>query len=221
MMAGGEGDDVYLATERTRLQRRPDRGRYNKAVVHRILDEALLCHVGVAIDGRPHVLPTTIVRIGEAVYLHGGANNRLLTALAAGAPACITVTLVDSIVAGRSGFGCSMDYRSVVIYASAETVADPAEKAAVIAAIVQDIIPGHIVRPPKDKELAATLVLRFPLTEVSAKVRDVGVLDVEEDYATDLWAGVIPLRLEAKPAVPCPRLKPRIETPAYANSYKR
>lgn len=219
-MAEGN-DDAYPVTDRTQLHRRPDRGRYDRAVVHKIIDEALICHVGVSIDGVPHVLPSAIVRVGEAVYLHGGTNNHLLTALAGGAPACITVTLIDSLVAGRSGFGCSMDYRSVVIFATAETVSDPDEKAAIIAATVQDIIPGHVVRPPKPKELAATLVLRFPLLEVSAKVRDVGVLDVEEDYAGDLWAGVIPLRLAAEPAIPCPRLKQDIATPAYAAAYKR
>ena len=220
-MMAADNDGAYPVTDRTRVQRRSDRGRYDKALVHRIIDEALICHIGVVIDGAPHVLPSAIIRIDEAVYLHGGTNNRLLMALAGGAPACITVTLIDSLVAGRSGFGCSMDYRSVVIFAGAETVTDPDEKAAVIAATVQDLIPGHRVRPPKPKELAATLVLRFPLLEVSAKVRDVGVLDVEEDYDGDLWAGVIPLRLTAEPAVPCRRLRPGIATPAFANSYKR
>ncbi len=213
--------DSYTPTERTRLQRRPDRGSYDRALVHAILDEALVCHVGFVLDGRPHVIPTSILRQGESVYIHGSRNNRMLCALADGAPACIEVTLVDSLVAGRSGFGCSMDYRSVVIYAAGERVDGP-EKPGIIDAIVQDLIPGHRVRPPKQKELDATLVLRFPMVEVSAKVRDRGVIDVEEDYARDdLWAGVIPLRLQAGPPQDDVRLKPGIATPDFARNYRR
>lgn len=212
---------TYEPTEKTQVRRRPDRGNYDRAVVHKIIDEALVAHVAFVENGEPRVLPTTIVRIGEDVYIHGSPNNNLLSAIAAGAPACIEMTLVDSIVAGRSGFGCSMDYRSVVIYGRAEQVTEPDEKERIIDALVQDIIPGHIVRQPKRKELAATLVLRFPLIEVSAKIRDAGNIDVEEDYDLDLWAGVIPLRVAAGPGKGCPRLKAGIETPGYALNYKR
>lgn len=164
---------------------------------------------------------TAIVRIGEDVYVHGSAGNYMLTSLAAGAAACITVTLINSIVAGRSGFGCSMDYRSVVIFSRGQKVEDADEKERLVEAFVQHIIPGHRVRAPKPEEIAATVFLRFPLTEVSAKIRDVGNLDVEADYDLDLWAGVIPLRLTAGPGRSCPRLKPGIDVPTYALHYRR
>jgi nitroimidazol reductase NimA-like FMN-containing flavoprotein (pyridoxamine 5'-phosphate oxidase superfamily) len=208
-------------TDRTRIRRRPERGHYDRDVVHRIIDEALVCHVGVSVDGEPYVIPTAIVRIDDHVYLHGSPNNHLLTALAGGAAACIVVTLVDSVVAGRSGFGMSMDYRSVVIFGHAEKITDPAEKTKIVAAYVEDIMPGHIVRPPKPKELAATLFLRFPLTEASAKIRDHGVVDPDEDLALDVWAGVVPLKLAAQPPRDCPDLKKGIATPDYASNYRR
>ena len=211
----------YQPTDTTRLRLRPDRGSYDRDIVHGILDEALVAHVGFVAGGVPRVIPTAIVRIGEAVYIHGSTNNHLLGSLRDGSPACITVTLVDSVVAGRSGFGCSMDYRSVMIFSKAETITDPAQKAKLVERFVQDIIPGHVVRAPKPKELAATVFLRFPIEEVSAKVRDVGVLDVDGDHDLDLWAGVVPLELTAKPARDCPRLKPGIATPAYAQGYRR
>jgi uncharacterized protein len=212
---------VYTPTAKTQVRRRPARGVYDRVTVHRIIDETLVAHVGFVVDGEPRVLPTAIMRIGEHVYVHGSASNHMLRSLAAGAPACITVTLIDSIVAGRSGFGCSMDYRSVVILSRGEPIEDVAEKERLVAAFVQHIIPGHRVRPPKPEELAATLFLRFPLTEVSAKIRDVGNLDVEGDYDLDLWAGVIPLGLSAAPGKSCPRLKPGIDVPAYARAFRR
>jgi nitroimidazol reductase NimA-like FMN-containing flavoprotein (pyridoxamine 5'-phosphate oxidase superfamily) len=208
-------------TDKTRIRRRPERGAYDRDVINRIIDEALVCHIGVAVDGQPRVIPTAIIRIDDHVYIHGSPNNQLLTTLEAGAPACIAVTLVDSIVAGRSGFGMSMDYRSVVIFAKAEKILDPLEKERIVAAFVNDILPGHQVRPPKKKEIAATIFLRFPLTEVSAKIRDHGVMDPQEDHALDLWAGVIPLGLAAGAPRNCADLKPGIPTPDYASHYRR
>ncbi len=212
---------MYTPTPKTQVRRRPARGAYDRETVHRIIDEALVAHIGFVVDGEPRVLPTAIVRIGEDVYVHGSAGNYMLTSLAAGAAACITVTLIDSIVAGRSGFGCSMDYRSVVIFSRGQKVEDADEKERLVEAFVQHIIPGHRVRAPKPEEIAATVFLRFPLTEVSAKIRDVGNLDVEADYDLDLWAGVIPLRLTAGPGRSCPRLTPGIDVPTYALHYRR
>lgn len=214
-------DTSYTPTNTTKLRLRPDRGTYDRQKIHAIIDEALVAHVGFIADGVPRVIPTSIFRIDEAVYIHGSQNNYLLKSLQDGSPACITITLVDSIVAGRSGFGCSMDYRSVMIFSTAEVINDPEIKEPLIAALVEDIIPGHVVRKPKAKEMAATLFLKFSIDEVSAKIRDVGVLDVEGDYELDLWAGRIPLTLTAGAPESCPRLPEGVATPDYAKNYKR
>jgi uncharacterized protein len=208
-------------TDNTRIRRRPERGAYDRDVVNSIIDEALVCHIGVAVDGQPRVIPTAVIRIDDFIYIHGSPNNQLLTTLADGAPACITITLVDSIVAGRSGFGMSMDYRSVVIFAKAEKISSPDEKERIVAAFVEDILPGHSVRPPKKKEIAATVFLRFPLSEVSAKIRDHGVMDPEEDHTLEGWAGVIPLKLTAGTPRNCGDLTPGIPIPDYARNYSR
>lgn len=219
-MAAENEQGAYTPTERTRFRLRPDRGHYDRALVYSIIDEALLCHVSFILDGRPCILPMSILRVDENVYLHGSPKNRMLSALAEGAEVAIAVTHVDAIVAGRSGFGCSVDYRSVIIYASGERVDGP-EKEGIIDRVIQSIVPGHRVRPHKRQELDATLVLRFPLIEVSAKVRDCGNKDFEEDLALDLWAGTIPLRITAGPPQNAPDLAAHIQTPAYALNYRR
>ncbi len=210
---------AYIPTDRSRVRHRPERGVYDQTTVHSIIDEAIVCHVAFVVDGEPRMIPTSIVRIGEDVFLHGSPNNSMLAALASGMPTCITVTHVDAIVAGRSGFGCSVDYRSVVIYSSGSVV-EGAEKVTVLDAVIQSIIPGHRVRSATSKELGATLILRFPLIDVSAKVRACGVRDLEEDYDLDLWAGVIPLKLVAEGVQNDPRLKAGISTPLYALTYR-
>jgi nitroimidazol reductase NimA-like FMN-containing flavoprotein (pyridoxamine 5'-phosphate oxidase superfamily) len=210
----------YIPTERTAVRRRPERASYDRALIHQIIDESLICHVAVVDHGEPRLLPTAIMRIDEDVYIHGGNKNGLLATLADGAPAVISVTLVDGIVAGRSGFGCSMDYRSVIIYGTA-SVLEPERKEAVLDAFVQDLIPGHKVRRLSPSEVAATTVLRFPLAEVSAKVRNHGVSDVAGDYDLDLWAGVIPVSVTAGHPVSDSRLKPGIPVPEWASNYRR
>lgn len=208
-------------TDRTRVRLHSERGVFDREKIYAILDEALVAHVGIAVDGQPRVIPTAILRIDDHVYIHGSPKNQLLIALERGAPASITVTLVDAIVAGRSGFGMSMDYRSVMIYAKAEKISDAAAKESLVAALIQDILPGHIVRPPKKKEIAATVFLRFPLTEVSAKIRDVGVVDPKDDFELDVWAGIVPLKLVGGVPQDCPSLKTGVATPEYAKHYSR
>jgi hypothetical protein len=167
--------------------------------VEAILDEGLVAHVGLAVDGQPFVIPMVYARVGGDLYLHGSAASRLLRALGAGAPVCVTVTLLDGIVLARSAFHHSMNYRSVVIFGPAVVVTDPAERERALAAMVDHAVPGRSeeVRPPDRKELAATLLVRVALDEVSAKVRSGPPIDDERDLEVPVWAGVLPLRLVA------------------------
>jgi nitroimidazol reductase NimA-like FMN-containing flavoprotein (pyridoxamine 5'-phosphate oxidase superfamily) len=176
---------------------------YDADLVHSILDEAWFCHLSFVVDGEPRVLPTLHVRIGETLYVHGSTGSRPLLGAARegepGLPACIAVTLIDGLVLARSQFHHSANYRSVVAHGRATVVTDPAEKAAVLAALVEKIATGRAAdtRPPTAKELAQTSVLAMPLAEVAAKVRNGPVADDEEDYALPHWAGIVPLRVTA------------------------
>jgi len=209
---------TYKATERTRVRRMPKRGVYDREAVHKIIDQAIVCHIGVVADGKPRVIPTAILRIDEFVYLHGSINSQLLKVLAAGAPACITISHIDGLVAARSGFNCAVDYRSVVLFAQAEDVTGMSEKSNVFDKFVEHILPGHKARPPNRKELNATRILRFPIVEVSAKVRDTGVNDFEDDLALDFWAGTIPMKTVFGPPRSCKKLRAGIEIPDYART---
>ena len=216
--------DTYPTTPRTRVRRVPKRAVYDREAIHAILDEALICHVGFVVDGEPRVLPTAIARIGESVYLHGNHKSQMLRALENGAQACITVTHLDGLVVARSGMHSSMNYRSVVIFANG-TRLEGERKRQVLETFVERLIPGRAkdleVRPITDQELDITSVLEFPLEEVSAKVRTGDPVDDEADYALDLWAGVLPLRLQAGEPEADPRLKPSIPVPGYVSNYRR
>lgn len=213
----------YHATPRTRIKRIPKRAVYDRKTVHGILDEALICHVGFVLEGQPYVIPTIHARVGETLYLHGSAASRMLGNLSAGAPACVTVTLVDGLVLARSTFHHSMNYRSVVILGSLTAVADRGEKLAALEAIVDHIMPGRNAeaRGPNELELKATTVVKMPLVEVSAKIRSGPPVDDEEDYGLPVWAGVLPLAVQPGQAVSDPRLAAGIALPDYIPEYSR
>ena len=213
----------FTPTERTKVRRLPDRGKYDSESVYGILDEAFICHVGFVVDGQPYVIPTGFARVNDTLYIHGSAASRMLRTLADGVQVCVTVTLIDGIVMARSGFHSSMNYRSVVILGRAMLVEGRDEKLAALAAFSEQVMPGRWkdLRETTDAELKGTLVLTLPLKEVSAKVRTGPPKDDEADYALPLWAGVVPLKLTASTPIDDARLPKGIEPPHYARDYKR
>jgi hypothetical protein len=210
-------------SERGTVRRIPQRASYEEADIHAILDEGLVAHVGVTVDGQPYVIPMVYGRIGRNLYLHGASVSRLARQLAQGIPACLTVTLLDGLVLARSAFHHSVNYRSVVVLGTAALVTDDAEKTRALEAITEHVLRGRWagVRPPNAQEMKATFVLRLPLEEASAKVRTGPPLDDEEDLAVDCWAGVIPLRLQALPPVDSPDLREGLQPPASVVEYQR
>jgi nitroimidazol reductase NimA-like FMN-containing flavoprotein (pyridoxamine 5'-phosphate oxidase superfamily) len=191
--------NTYAPTPRTRIRRLAKRGAYDKAVVHSILDEGLLCHVGFAVEGQPYVIPTLYARAGERLYLHGSAVSRMLKTLAEGVDVCVTVTLVDAYVLARSAFHHSMNYRSVVALGRARLVTDHAERMEALRRLTNHIVPNRWeeVREPNELEMRQTAVLTLPLEEVSAKIRVGQPNDDAEDYALPVWAGIVPISLQA------------------------
>ncbi|MEH1014981.1 bifunctional pyridoxamine 5'-phosphate oxidase family protein/GNAT family N-acetyltransferase [Micromonospora sp. CPCC 206060] len=192
---------MYTRTDRTTASRTRDRMSYDRAGAHAILDEAYHCTLGFIVDGEPRVLPTLHVRIGDTLYLHGSTGSRPLLAARGdtGLPVCVSVTLLDGLVYGRSQFHHSANYRSVVAHGVAHLVTDEQEKTDVLTALVEKVGTGRSAesRPPSRRELAETAVLALPLREVSVRSRSGGVRDEEADYALPHWAGVVPLRLTA------------------------
>ncbi|HEV2369335.1 MAG TPA: pyridoxamine 5'-phosphate oxidase family protein [Acidimicrobiales bacterium] len=203
-------EPTVLESERTRLRRLAERGHHDLATVCEILDAGLVCHVGFALDGRPWVFPTAYARAGGHLYLHGASGNFALRTLSSGVEACVTVTMVDGLVLSRSAFHHSINYRSVMLFGRSFEVDDDEEKRRAVLAIVDHIVPGRAsdTRPPTDKELRATRVVRFPIVEASAKVRTGGPKEEPEDLALPYWAGVLPLSLQPGTPVPDPDVDP-------------
>ena len=203
-------------TPRTTLRRHRERGRTDRDDLYAVLDAGLICHLGVIADGVPRVLPTGYGRVGDLLYLHGSSSNSTFMA-GAGHEVCVTVTHLDGLVCARSVFSHSMNYRSAMIYGVTRLLTDPVERLAALRVITEHLTPGQwsYARQPSPKELAATSVLELPLTESSVKIRDGGPSDEPEDYAADVWAGVVPVTVTFGEPEPDAALRPGIATPAH------
>ena len=215
--------ESYAPTPRTRVTREPERGVYDRAAAYQILDEGFICHVGFVLDNQPFVIPTGYGRAGDNLYIHGSAASRMLRNLDQGIAVCVTVTLLDGLVLARSIFNHSMNYRSVVVLGTAVAVEDPAEKLQALRALSEHILPKRWdeARQPNERELKATLVMRLPITEFSAKVRTGPPIDNEEDYSFSTWAGVVPLQMVAGSPINDPKLDPKTPVPSYVGNYSR
>lgn len=197
---------------RTRVRRLPERAAYDAETIADILDAGLVAHLGFVVDGQPYAIPTLHARVGEAVYVHGAAAGRAIRTLATGAPACLTVSLLDGIVLARSAFHHSINFRSVVVLGRAVPVREPGEKLLALEAFMERLMPGRWaeVRPPDRRELRATAVLRFDLGKASAKLRTGGPVDDARDLGSPAWAGVLPIRLAGDPLEQASDLDPTI-----------
>lgn len=210
-------------TVRTTLKRLPKRGEYEREKINDILDEGFVCHVGFAIDGQPFVIPTGYARVDDQLYIHGSVASRMLKNLSEGLDVCVTVTLIDGLVLARSAFHHSINYRSVVVFGKATIVDEAGEKMAALRAFTNHVMPDRweAVREPNESEMRVTTVMRIPLNEASAKIRTGPPIDDEEDYALNIWAGVLPLQLKPGEPVNDERLKPGIAIPDAVRQYNR
>jgi nitroimidazol reductase NimA-like FMN-containing flavoprotein (pyridoxamine 5'-phosphate oxidase superfamily) len=213
----------FTPTKRTKVTRKPDRGRYERQTIYDILDQAFVCHVGFVVDGTPFVVPTNYVRVGDKLYLHGSTASRLMKTLGSGAPFCLSVTLLDGIVFSPTATGHSVNYRSVVVMGKAEPIEDPAAKLAAMRDFVEYVLRGRwaTVRPPSEQELKGTMVLAVPLVEASAKVRTGFAVDDGKEYSDGAWTGVLPFKWTPGEPIRDPRGDAAIPVPANIQRYSR
>lgn len=222
-------DDTAAApgsTERTRVRRIPQKAVTDVAALHAILDAALVAHVGIVVDGQPFVVPVAFARRGDEVLIHGSRASRLFRCLAAGGPACLTVTLLDGLVLARSAFESSMNYRSVMVLGTARLL-DDAEATEALRAISDHLLPGRWadIRPPSAKELAATMTLSIDLAESSVKI---GSGDPDDDPADlayadrmRIWAGRVPIIETFAEPMADPLTPADVAVPDYVRQWSR
>ncbi len=182
-------------TPRTEAFRRKTRVSGEIAAINAVIDQSLVAHLGFVQDGTPFVLPTNAWRVGDGLYFHFAVGGRIAENLRQGAEVCATLSILDGLVMARSAMHHSVNYRSVMVFGRAEEIVDAGEKLSVLLALVDKVHSGRAaqVRPPDDKELAATGVFRLPISEATVKSRQGPPQDRADDVALPVWGGVIPV----------------------------
>jgi uncharacterized protein len=217
---------VSETTDRTRIRRLPEKASTERADLDRVLDAGLVAHVTVIDGTMPLAIPVAYARRDDEVLFHGSTGSRLFRSLAAGAPTCLTVTLLDGVVLARSAFESSMHYRSAMVLGTPTRLNGDDELDA-LRTITDHLLPGRWqeCRHPSDKERAATMTLSLPLQEWSLKISAGDPDDAESDITHEpysrIWAGVVPLREsfgEPRRAADCPS---DIPVPEYVTRWQR
>jgi nitroimidazol reductase NimA-like FMN-containing flavoprotein (pyridoxamine 5'-phosphate oxidase superfamily) len=210
--------EPHLSPDRTRIRRLPDKAVTDRPTLDAVLDAGLVAHLAIAVDGQPYALPVAYARDGDRVLVHGSTGSRLFRELAAGASACLTVTLLDGLVLARSAFESSMNYRSAMVLGRARRLSGPAQLAA-LRVLTEHLLPGRweSLRDPLPRELAATMVLALPLDEWSVKVSTGPPEDPDDDLDSPVWAGVVPIVTSYGRPVAAPDLRsPGAAPPEWA-----
>lgn len=208
----------FSKTDKTSITRLAKRGVYDKDTIYSILDEALFCTLAYVREGQPFQIPTGFCRIEDKLYIHGSVGSFYMRELAEKKLAvCISATMIDGLVLARSAFHHSVNYRSAVIFGVPEKVTNENELYKALEIFTNKMQPGrwNDIRKPNDGEWKATMVLSVKIEEASAKIRTGGPIDDEEDYALDIWAGVVPLKIQHLAAVSDTKLKDGVPLPAY------
>ncbi len=221
-MTNGQAADAFKSGERSRVKRLHKRARYDRETVHRLIDEIGTGSVGYVIDGQPHVTPTLVWREGEKVYWHGSSASRMLRQVKTGIPVSVNVFHLDGLVLARSGLHSSVNYRSVTLFGTAEMIEGAEEKKASLKAFLEHFVPGRwdTLRPVQSQELKATTIVGMTIEEASAKIRTGHCEDDEEDYALDIWAGVVPIHTVIGEPEDDPRLKKGVKQPKHLSKIK-
>ena len=221
-MSKSQTNASYPIDSTNKVTRRHDRGAYDHATIHALLDAAMLCHVAYVVDGQPFCTPTFFWREGSTLYWHGSNASRMLRNLSKGESACLTVTHLDGLVLARCGFNHSADYRSVMAFGTAKLVEDPAEKERALVMMVDRLFPGRTatLRQSMRQEIKATTVIAMEIERASAKVRAKGVADDEEDYALPVYAERLPVRMMLGKPEPCARLLDGALRPPALGGYR-
>lgn len=212
--------DDFPVNARNKVKRLAKRGHYDADTIYPIIDAAMICHVGFAIDNQPFVIPTLHARDGDRILLHGSQASRMLRHLEGGGAACVTVTHVDGIVLARSVFNHSINYRSAVVFGAGEPIAED-EQYAALELFMEKLMPGRWddARLPNDIEMKQTTIVAVQIEDASAKVRVGPPNDDAEDYALPVWAGVLPVRQVYGTFEADPQQRDHIALPDYLRAF--
>ena len=180
---------------KSQVKRVAKRASYLKKDVFHLIDDLKMGHVGFTVAGQVFVIPLTVWRVDESLYIHVMNKSRLQRLLESGEEVCISFAESNEWVMSKSAYHHSANYRSAVLYCVGERITDPAEFDGAFKEVIEQIESGRWaqVRPPKPNERKATALIKLTIREGSFKRREGGPIDEPEDLSLPVWHGTKPV----------------------------
>jgi len=151
--------------------RKANREIRDKAAIRTIMEEALVCRIGLSDDGAPYVVPMNFGLGENCLYLHCATEGRKLDILRRNDRVCFEMDLLREIKQGPASCGWGARYESVIGFGRAVIVEAPAEKRAALDRIMEHCgAEGPFIYP--DETLARTAVIRIDIESVTGKRRE-------------------------------------------------
>jgi uncharacterized protein len=146
--------------------RRKEKEIVDRAEIDRVIQACTLCHLGLARDNVPYVVPLSFGYDGRHLYFHSAREGRKLAFLSANARVCFQMECRVALAAPAAD-ACqwSFTFDSVIGMGLAEELVVPAEKHQGLLQIVQHYGSGHV--PPD--ALDTVRVFRILIEHVTAK----------------------------------------------------
>ena len=82
-------NDILSSSPKSQVKRVAKRASYRKEQVFNLIDDLKMGHVGFVIEGQVVVIPLTVWRVDEYLYIHVMNKSRLQSLIEAGEEVCI------------------------------------------------------------------------------------------------------------------------------------
>lgn len=158
----------------TAFQRRPHLTR-DDAWIRAFLHEARVGHIATSMDGQPFLNPTTFWYDEEyhQVVFHSNIAGRVRSNIEANPKVCLEASELGKLLPSNVALEFSLQYRSVMVFGTAQLVTDPAEAKRLLYGLISKYFPAMIAgreyREITDKELRATSVYVIKIEAWSGK----------------------------------------------------
>jgi len=147
--------------------RRKDKEIKDKAQIEQIIGQAQVCHLALAADSQPYVVPLNFGYRDGSVYFHSASQGRKIDMLKANPRVCLAFSNPREIVRGATSCDWGQRFASVIAFGNARLVENEAGKREAL-----DIIMAHYGGSGgdyPDKQLKITAVIEVKLAEMSGK----------------------------------------------------
>ena len=149
--------------------------RHEKAVqelsgIEEIIRRASVCHLGLAQDGQPYVVPMSFGYRSRTVYFHAAREGKKLDILRQNPRVC--VEFESDVAVARKEHGCAwtMRYRSVIGFGKAVIIEDERERFEALQLIMRQYAGDASPSDFSPAALERTLLFKVELDDITGKV---------------------------------------------------